>query len=193
VIPTLLAITPDDGRDLREWARCLRGNPAPGVLIRAPHLATAELRILVDQALDNFPLVAVHDRHPQAALITRATGALLHFPAGTAPSGGGFGASTHDEAELQAALSAGATYALLSPVWSPASKPEDRRAPLGLDRFLAAARGRPVFALGGVTPARFAEVLRGGGAGAAVLGGLAGPDPTSALAAYRAAGHAARP
>jgi thiamine monophosphate synthase len=86
---------------------------------------------------------------------------------------GGDGVSCHEAAEVDAAFGAGATYALLSPVWRPASKPDDRREPLGPERFLAIARERPVLALGGVTPERHAWLRARGAWGSAVLGGLA--------------------
>ena len=58
----------------------------------------------------------------------------------------------------------------------------------GLERFLAVARGRQVYALGGVTPTRHHELAERGGAGSAVLGDLFGqPSPRAAaerLTAY---------
>jgi thiamine-phosphate pyrophosphorylase len=105
------------------------------------------------------------------------------------PPGGTFAASTHGEAEVDRALAAGAVYVTLSPVWAPTSKPDDRRPTLGAQRFLAAAHGRPVLALGGVTPDRFAALMSAGAHGAAVLGPFRGEpgDVARAVAAYRAA------
>jgi len=105
-----------------------------------------------------------------------------HFPQGMAPEGMLFGVSCHSPAELDAAFQAGASYALLSPVWAPNSK-VDTRAPLGPARFLRWAAGRNVWALGGITPARRHQLA--GAAGYAVLGGVfAQRDPASAARAY---------
>jgi len=117
----------------------------------------------------------VHERHPHAS--DRPEG--LHLTAaGVAPPGRRFGQSCHDRAELDRAFAAGARYALLSPVFRPTSKPDDEREPLGIERFVAWAAGRPVFALGGVTPDRAASLSAAGAHGVAVLGAIFGErDP----------------
>lgn len=48
----------------------------------------------------------------------------------------------------------GADAALVSPVFTPGSKPDDRRSPLGVDGFLKIAQALPcpAIALGGITP-----------------------------------------
>lgn len=68
------------------------------------------------------------------------------------------GVSCHDPEELAAAHAAGADFALLSPVWPTASKPD--HAGLGVARAGAwtADAGLPVLWLGGVTPARVATI-----------------------------------
>jgi hypothetical protein len=161
----LLGITPGDGRPLGPWIRAVSAGGLRSVLIREPVPVDEAVRI----AVDALELVVVHRKCPDADAIASRWGLALHGP----PIGPGSGASAHDEAEVDAALTAGAAYALLSPVWTPTSKPDDARPPLGLERFLAAAADRPVVALGGVTPERF-RVLREHGAGAAILGPLTG-------------------
>jgi hypothetical protein len=181
VIP-FLGITPGDGRPLDDWVRALGRAGCPGLLIREPSLDGAALDALVGLACDTIPFVAVHDRSPHARSIARRRGLVLHLPAGRTDDVP-FAASTHDEDEVTAALAAGAAYCVLSPVWSPSSKPTDARPTLGLSRFLAAAADRPVLALGGVTPERYRR-LRAAGAGAAVLGPLAVADPTAPMCRY---------
>jgi len=59
--------------------------------------------------------------------------------------------------------------------------------PQGLEalRRVTAGAGRPVLAIGGVTPARVGEVLAAGAAGVAVMGGISGAaDPGGATRAY---------
>ena len=71
-----------------------------------------------------------------------------------------FGVSCHDAAEISRAAQAGARYVTLSPIWSPTSKPDDRRPPLGVDRYFdqLCDDGLPVFALGGVSASRLSEI-----------------------------------
>jgi thiamine-phosphate pyrophosphorylase len=84
-----------------------------------------------------------------------------------------------------------ADLALVSPVFTPGSKPDDSRAPLGPDGFARLARGLacPAFALGGVS-ARSVEAL-GQPAGVAAISGVLGADDPCAAA--RALLRATRP
>lgn len=71
--------------------------------------------------------------------------------------------AAHDAAAIARAARAGADAALISPVFATASHPG--AAPLGVLRFAALVtearrRGLPAYALGGITPARFATRLR---------------------------------
>ncbi len=183
--PALIAITPGDhtiARDLRPWLRRLGEAGLQGVLLREPHLSSAALSDLIAAATASVPWVALHDRHPDA----RSRGLPVHLhadaPATTLPHG----RSCHGPEEVDAALRAGASWALWSPVWRPCSKPGDRRVPIGIEPFLEHARDRPVWALGGVTPDRLGALCRGGGAGGAVLGGLfSAADAQGAVASLR--------
>lgn len=172
--PRLLAVTPGDhgrGRDLRPWLRALGEAGLPAVLLREPHAEASEVAALADEAARWIDAVIVHERCAGA----RALGLPLHLRAGPlggrAPAGP-FGVSCHDGAELDAAFAAGASWALLSPVWPPRSKPDDARPTLGLEGYLDRAAGRPVLALGGVDADRLRALRLAGGWGAAVLGGV---------------------
>ncbi len=91
--------------------------------------------------------------------------------------------AVHDAREAREAH--GADLALVSPVFSPGSKPEDTRPVLGPEGFarLAAALPCPALALGGLTPERAAALS--GAAGAAVISGVLGaPDPARAARAF---------
>lgn len=96
------------------------------------------------------------------------------------------GASCHSEAEL--AARAGADFATFGPVHPTPSKAR-YGAPVGLEALAAAAaRGVPLFALGGVGIAEAPEALRAGARGvAAIRAWLAAPDPAEATAALYAA------
>lgn len=172
MLPRLVAITPGDGRALAPWIDALADAGLPGLILREPHLDGAALAALAERASAGIPWVALHDRNPAA----RGLPWPLHLPATADRSGLRqlFGVSCHDGAALDAAFHDGASWATLSPVWSPTSKPEDTRPTWGLDRFLRVARGRPVLALGGVDPARAQQAWARGATGVAVLGGIFG-------------------
>jgi thiamine-phosphate pyrophosphorylase len=81
------------------------------------------------------------------------------------------GRSVHDLAEAEAACAAGADYLLLGPVFPTATHPT--RPPLGCRTLAAAVRlGRPVVAIGGVTPQRVGEVRDAGAWGVAAIRAL---------------------
>jgi thiamine-phosphate pyrophosphorylase len=81
------------------------------------------------------------------------------------------GRSVHDLVEAEAACAAGADYLLLGPVFPTATHPT--RLPLGCQTVAAAVRlGRPVVAIGGVTPQRVREVRDAGAWGVAAIRAL---------------------
>ena len=102
------------------------------------------------------------------------------------PPGVLIGASVHSVAEARAAEPEGADFLFFGPVYDTPSK---RRygPPQGLaalERVAGAVR-LPVFAIGGMTPARVAEVERAGAAGVAVIGAILGAGrPGDALKAF---------
>jgi thiamine-phosphate pyrophosphorylase len=95
------------------------------------------------------------------------------------------GVSAHCEGDVQSAMSAGADYATLSPIFPTASKPGYGPALDVAAIAQAGACGLPILALGGVTPANIASCLDAGAAGVAVMGGIAGAlDPRSETATF---------
>lgn len=104
------------------------------------------------------------------------------------------GVSTHGDREVAAAAAAGADFVTFGPVYATPSKAAYGR-PLGVAALAAVCRETaiPVYALGGVTPARRAEVLGAGAAGCAAISAvLAAPDPARAAACLRGKGQGAR-
>ncbi|HLA63247.1 MAG TPA: thiamine phosphate synthase [Rhodothermales bacterium] len=102
------------------------------------------------------------------------------------------GYSAHTVEEADHASKNGADYIFLGPVYSTTTHPG--REPLGLDMLTEAChatRPVPVYAIGGVTPERAAEVHKAGAYGAAVLSGILDADDVGeAVTAYL---HALRP
>jgi thiamine-phosphate pyrophosphorylase len=171
--PRLLAIT----RGGLQAAHTLPRVPAAfeAILWREHGLSDVALVALVRAA--GRPVILHSRLTGAAALAESGRCAGLHLPDGEDVAAwrlrvpGILTASAHDEATVDRALSAGADLVLLAPVFKPASK-SDPRTPLGLDRYLAISRGRPVLALAGVTSSRADLIRRRGGWGAAVRGAL---------------------
>jgi thiamine-phosphate pyrophosphorylase len=95
------------------------------------------------------------------------------------------GVSTHTVDEVARAEADGADFVVLGPVYDTPSKREFG-APLGLGVVAEATRRAriPVFAIGGVTAERAADVMRAGAAGVAVIGAiLSAPDVSHAARA----------
>jgi thiamine-phosphate pyrophosphorylase len=93
------------------------------------------------------------------------------------PPGVLIGASVHSVAEARAAEPEGADFLFFGPVYDTPSK---RRygPPQGLvllERVASAVR-LPVFAIGGVTPVRVAELRRAGASGVAAIGAMLGAE-----------------
>ncbi len=94
------------------------------------------------------------------------------------------GASTHNAGEITRAEGLGADFAVFGPVFEPISKGA-YAAPSGTQGLASAcaAASIPVFALGGITPARIADLNDTGAAGVAVIGAVMGAkDPARATA-----------
>lgn len=74
------------------------------------------------------------------------------------------GLSTHDLAQVRAACEAGADYLGFGPVFATVTKhnPDPVQGLDGLVAAVAAASGRPVVAIGGITAARVGDVYRSG-------------------------------
>jgi len=92
------------------------------------------------------------------------------------------GRSVHDAAECRA--EAGADFLIAGPVYPTASHPDTPPAGLDIVRT-AAATGRPVIAIGGLTADRASEVLAAGAHGVAAIRALwDAVDPAAAAAAF---------
>jgi len=96
------------------------------------------------------------------------------------------GVSTHDEAQLQAAIATDADYIAVGPIYGTATKDTGYTA-RGLDllRRAASIAGRPVVAIGGITLARAGEPIAAGAASVAVISDLlTGGDPRARVRAF---------
>lgn len=102
--------------------------------------------------------------------------------------GGIVGLSTHTEAQIDEALGTAATYLAVGPVFETATKDTGYQASgLALVRY-AAARGREIVAIGGVTLDNAPSVLAAGASSVAVITDiLVGGDPEARVRAYLAA------
>jgi len=114
------------------------------------------------------------------SLPVREARRLLHY----AP----LGYSAHEPEEAVVAAAEGADHVFLGTIYASTSHPDRQPAGPGLVAAVAPGLGVPVIAIGGVTPARVAELLRAGAHGVAVISGVwAAPDPLAAAGAYLAA------
>lgn len=95
------------------------------------------------------------------------------------------GLSTHDPAQVDAALGSAATYVAVGPIFGTATKDTGYDA-RGLDLIrYAAGRGKPIVAIGGITLDRVDAVVDAGAWGLAVISDiLAGGDPETRVQAY---------
>jgi len=202
-LPRLIALSPGDleTRPAAGFLAALEDALAaglPGLLLREPRLgerAYLELGRAVAALRARFPALwlGVHDR----AHLARALGAdALHLGFRSLAarelrpwlgSEIALGLSTHagDDPESWD----GADYLFHGPLHATPSK-AGRQGPVGLAGIARAVRvaRRPLLALGGVTPADLAPLVRAGAHGAAVRAGiLAAPDPARATRAHLAA------
>jgi len=93
------------------------------------------------------------------------------------------GVSTHSAGEITRAEALGADFAVFGPVFAPISK-GNYAAPCGPEGLTSAcaAASIPVFALGGITAARAAELADTGASGVAVIGAIIGArDPAKSV------------
>jgi thiamine-phosphate pyrophosphorylase len=154
----------------------------------------AALEVLTDAARRHGALVAVNDR----ADIAFAAGAdVLHLgqddlPLATARAIIGpdplIGRSTHDVAQLGAAIDEQVDYFCVGPCWPTPTKPGRQAAGLGLVRSAAeSGTDKPWFAIGGIDGERLPEVLDAGARRVVVVRAITGADdPAAAAAALKA-------
>ena len=167
---------------------------ALAIQVRAKRRSGAEFEALARQArraVVHAPLVL--NGPPALAAALGYDG--VHWPAG-ATAGEAFSrmdglgirtAAIHSAAAVHDAERAGATALVFAPVFAPSWK---SAVPAGVDalRQAVAVATRPVYALGGITPAQVAACLAAGAYGIAVLSGvMAARDPGAVAAAYLAA------
>jgi len=194
MVPRLVVIT--DWRLPRErlltaLERALEVGPEVAVQHRHPEAPVRqfleEARVLAGLCRARGNPLFINGRLDVALLV----GAHLHLPAGGLtpedvrphlPEGRLVSVAVHDEAEARAAR--GADLALVSPVFSPGSKPGDTRPTLGPEGFqkLAALLPCPALALGGITPESAAQ-LHGAKGFAVISGVLEAEDPAAAARA----------
>jgi thiamine-phosphate pyrophosphorylase len=154
----------------------------------------AALEVLTDAARRHGALVAVNDR---ADIAFTAGADVLHLGQGDLPlpaarrvlgEGPLIGRSTHDAAQLQAALQEQVDYFCVGPCWPTPTKPG--RPAAGLDLVRSAAESgteRPWFAIGGIDGERLPEVLEAGARRVVVVRAItAAEDPAAAAAALKA-------
>lgn len=198
-IPRLFWVTSDEvvaGADFLQRARAvmMAAGSASAIQLRAHglsggrfHALAARLRELSAETGAGF---WINDR-VDVALALRAEGVQLgrrSLPVGASRRLLGrtcrIGCSVHDPSEAEARLADGADVAVLGNVYATASHPE--RAPLGVEAVRrASARGRPIVAIGGISPERAREVIEAGGWGVAVLSGVwRVADPGAAAGRY---------
>jgi thiamine-phosphate pyrophosphorylase len=170
----------------------LRDKGSPGEQRFGPLEARQELEalaVLADAARRHDALLAVNDR----ADIAVAAGAdVLHLGQDDLPLSVArdiighrpvIGRSTHDRAQVSAAVSEAVDYFCVGPCWPTPTKP-GRPAP-GLDLVRATAElatNKPWFAIGGIDEQRLPEVLEAGARRIVVVRAITGADDPGAAA-----------
>ncbi len=94
------------------------------------------------------------------------------------------GVSTHDLAQVRAAVAGGADYLGFGPVFPTTTKqnPDPVQGVEGLRAAVAAAGGVPVVAIGGITPERASEVYAAGAAAICAIGAVTSAADVTATA-----------
>jgi thiamine-phosphate pyrophosphorylase len=169
----------------------LRDKGSPGEQQYGPLEAREELEalaVLADAARRHGALLAVNDR---ADIALAADADMLHLGQDDLPltvarriigSGPVIGRSTHDDAQVAAAVAEDVDYFCVGPCWPTPTKP-GRPAP-GLDLVRTAAQSgtdKPWFAIGGIDAARLPEVIAAGARRVVVVRAItAAEDPQAA-------------
>jgi thiamine-phosphate pyrophosphorylase len=162
-------------RDDEALARSLVGVGGARVLqVRIKGASASELLRVAKMArrvcADAGAMLIVNDR-VDVAMLARADGVHLgqtDAPIEMARTLGAriVGISTHDVAQVERAVAAGADYLGFGPVFATATKanPDPVQGLAGLRAAVAAANGTPIVAIGGITPAHAADVYAAGAA-----------------------------
>lgn len=177
------------GRDLADVVGAAVEGGARTVLLREKDLAPDERRALARPLGEMLGAVGGRLLVAGDVGLAREVGAAgVHlaaadpWPSPEDRAGLLVGRSCHSVDDLRSALTHGADYATLSPIWPSPSKPGYGPA-LGPERLAAACAAvpaLPVVALGGVTPERAAACRSAGAAGVAVMGEVMRADDPAA-------------
>lgn len=145
-------------------------------------------RLLINDRLDLALAVDADGVHLRADSLPLAAARRILGP------GRLVGQSAHTVEDVSRAEAGGADFVVFGPAFDTPSK-RAYGPPIGLRPFEEVRRCRiPVFAIGGVTPARVGEVRRAGAGGVAVISSiLAATSPQAAARELRAAWDAAKP
>jgi thiamine-phosphate pyrophosphorylase len=164
------------GLDAPAWFAALAAAGVDAVQLREKHLDDLTLCQLARSARTALPAPALLLVNGRADIAFAAGADGVHLPADGVPAaalrrrfGGGLliGVSTHRFEEVERAHRDGADYVLFGPIY-PMPSASGHGPPVGLEALARAAGvGIPVYALGGVTLERFAEVATAGAAGVA--------------------------
>lgn len=144
----------------------------PGLILREPTLSAQHARRMIAALQDALGERLIVHLKTAGAL---ESGQPLHLPGSVDPAAYvgrvPVGLSAHSIEALRMAHAAGCAYATYSPVFSPTSKPTDRRPTLGVAGLAAgvAAVPMPVVALGGINAQRARDCFS---AGAAAVAGI---------------------
>ncbi len=185
-LPTFYAIVDpvDTGRDPVALAADLLAGGARMLQVRLKPPWTPRQVYAVGKAIRGLPggrqaLLLINDR-PDLAAAVAADGVHLgqdDVPVSVARTVLGaqaiVGVSTHNAAEAQAAVAAGASYVAVGP-GSPTTTKADARSVggLALVRAVRAVVTCPLVAIGGITPLRLAEIRAAGADAIAMIGAI---------------------
>lgn len=183
-------------RDLVEVvAACVQAG-LPALQVREKDLGALEQAALCRRLRARFagrrPLLVVNDRADVALAVgadgvqrTHTSLSVRDLRAVLGPDRR-IGASVHALDQARRAADAGADWLTFGPVYDTPSK-RAYGAPLGVAALEEVSRAVavPVVAVGGITPARVAEVVRAGARGVSVISAiLAAPSPAEAVARF---------
>ena len=186
-LPPVCLITPQPGDDTDDWLARLDRALAGGVslaVLRAPGLAPGDYLALLQRTVRRCsasgarllanppPGTAAEDALATGVAGLHLSAARLRETAARPASARWLSASCHDEAELAAAEALGCDFALLSPVCSTLTHPDET--PLGWARFgeLVERVNLPVYALGGLARPDCMLAWQAGGQGIAAMRSL---------------------
>lgn len=189
-VPRLHAVTDDAVLDLPDFwdrARAIATAGNVAIHLRTERRSGRTVLTTAERLRDAIPILFINDR-ADVARIVEADG--LHLPESgmsieaarrVACSTTLIGRSTHSSGDANSALTQGADYVFLGPVWATPSHPSD--AALGPDEIGAADAG-PVVAIGGVSQDRVSACREAGAHGVAAIRALwHAPDPHAAATA----------